>query len=381
MSPLSILHVDTEPVWRGGQAQVRALLGGLAARGHRQVHAAPDGPRAASARALDLPTAAFAPRSDVDLIAALALTGLARRARPDVVHAHTARAHGMGVLAAKLSGAACVVSRRVLFGPAGRNGRSLKYRLPVDRYLCVSHAIQDGLARAGVPERRLRVVRDGVEVSGTEESVRAARADGRSAALRAGWGADPGGALVGILAALTREKDHATFLEAARMVRQRRPAVRFVASGEGPLRADLLARAQAAGAGGTVEFPGFVEDLPAFLGALDVLVLCSVFEGLGTSLLLAQAASIPVVATRVGGIVEAVEDGVTGLLVPARDPYALAGAILSTLEDAAAQGRRVDAARRTVEAFDMPRMIEHTEAAYRDLLAERAGARREDPRR
>jgi glycosyltransferase involved in cell wall biosynthesis len=368
VNSLSILHVDTGTDWRGGQAQVLSLMEGLALAGHRQCLAAPNGPLAERARRVGLPVAEFTSRSDLDLLAAAALSAFARRLRPDIVHAHTARAHPACALAARLARSACVVSRRVLFTHADGSprGLSLKYRLPVDLYLCVSRAIRDGLARAGVPEARLRVVHDGVDVPGTERAVEAARANGRSAALRARWGTD---GLVGILAAFTPEKDHATFLDAARLVSARRPATRFVLSGEGPLRAALEARAEALGLEDAVALPGFVPDLPALLGALDVLVLCSRFEGLGTSVLLAQAARVPVVATRVGGVPESVEDGATGLLVPAGDPDALAGAILRTLSEREESEGRVRRARRSVEEFDVARLIARTEAAYREVVA------------
>ncbi|MGH7726268.1 MAG: glycosyltransferase, partial [Candidatus Eiseniibacteriota bacterium] len=110
-------------------------------------------------------------------------------------------------------------------------------------------------------------------------------------------------------------------------------------------------------------------DLPALLGALDVLVLSSRFEGLGTSVLLAQAARVPVVATRVGGVPESVEDGATGLLVPAGDPEALAGAILRTLSGREESEERVRSARRSVEEFDVALLVARTEAAYREVVA------------
>jgi len=100
-----------------------------------------------------------------------------------------------------------------------------------------------------------------------------------------------------------------------------------------------------------------------------VFVLSSYLEGLGTSVLDAQAAGVPVVATAVGGVPEMIGDGVNGRLVPPRDPAALAAAILELLADPETARARAEKARETVRAFDLARTIERTEALYREILA------------
>lgn len=368
MNPAAILHVDTETTWRGGQAQVLSLLEGLAARGHPQLLVAPDGPLAERARSKRIPVRVLTPRSDIDPVALVRLAAFAKRFQPGIVHAHTGRAHALAALTARLCGARSVVSRRVLFHANGAPKLSLKYRLPVDRYLCVSRAIRDHLERGGVPGARLSVVYDGVDVAGMDRDAAGARASGQARSLRQTYGVPEDGRLVGILAALTPEKDHATFLAAAALVLPRFPGARFAVVGEGSLRGFLTARAGALGLGSSVHFPGFSGDLPTLLAALDVLVLCSTHEGLGTSLLLGQAASIPVIGTRAGGIPEVIEHGRTGLLVPPGDPAALADAIAATLEDRAAREARVREARTAVERFDVGVMVEKTREVYRTLL-------------
>jgi glycosyltransferase involved in cell wall biosynthesis len=149
----------------------------------------------------------------------------------------------------------------------------------------------------------------------------------------------------------------------------RRPDVRFVAAGEGPTRTDVAAQVAALGLGDSFLLPGFLDDVPAVLGALDLFVLSSYLEGLGTSVLDAQAARVPVVATNVGGVPEMIEDGVNGRLVPPRDPAALAAAILEALDDPQRTRARAAKARASVCAFDLTRTIERTEALYRELLA------------
>ena len=371
---LRILHADTADSWRGGQAQALALLEGLAARGHHQWLAAPEGPLAERARAQGVETHAWRPRGDLDLPAAWRLRGLARALRPDVVHLHSARAHATGWWAARASGAACVVARRVDFEVARHPLSALKYRLPVDRFVTVSHGIQEVLARSGVPAARVRVIHSGIDVRAIVDAVERARAEGRSAALRRSFGVPEGAPWIGIIAALAPHKDHVTFLEAARRVADTWPDARFVCAGDGPLAASVRARVESLGLTARVALPGFVEDVPALLGALDVFVLSSYLEGLGTSVLDAQAAGVPVVATCVGGVPEMVADGETGILVPARDPKALGLAIGRVLADPEGARARATRARGTVEAFDVARTVEQTEALYRELLAERKAA-------
>jgi glycosyltransferase involved in cell wall biosynthesis len=181
--------------------------------------------------------------------------------------------------------------------------------------------------------------------------------------MRAALGVPADAPLVGMIAALAPHKDHATLVEAARRV----PGAWFVAAGTGPTAEAVRAQVAQAGLAERFLLPGFVDDVPALLGALDVFVLSSYLEGLGTSVLDAQAAGVPVVATRVGGVPEMIEDGRNGWLVPARDPAALADALADALARPDEGRRRAAAARETVRAFDRARTIEQTAALYREL--------------
>jgi glycosyltransferase involved in cell wall biosynthesis len=126
-----------------------------------------------------------------------------------------------------------------------------------------------------------------------------------------------------------------------------------------------------AGVGGRVRFLGLRKDIPALLSASDVLVHSSLREGLPRVVLEALAIGTPVVATAVGGVPDAVAEGVTGLLVRPEDPAALAGAVLAALTDRAAAARRAQAGRAAVGAFSARRMLDEQHALYQRLLAGR----------
>ncbi|MDX6448541.1 MAG: hypothetical protein QOD08_1004 [Gaiellaceae bacterium] len=162
--------------------------------------------------------------------------------------------------------------------------------------------------------------------------------------------------LVGNVARLAAQKDHRTLLGAAALV----PEADFAIAGEGELRAELERAA-----GPNVRLLGGRADVPDVLASLDVFAFPSLYEGLCLAVIEAQAAGVPVVATAVGGIKETVVDGETGLLVPPRDPEALAAAIRWVLEHPAEAGRLADEARRrAVERYSVERMIDETLALY-----------------
>ena len=148
---LRVAHLDTGRDWRGGQAQVLLLMQGLRARGVHNRLLAPEGPLLERARAAGIEVHAWPSHGDFDVAATL--SAMRRLRHVDVAHAHSAHAHAIGVPAARLARVpAVVVSRRVDFNVAHHAFSRLKYRLPVDRYVCISHGVMDVMR----PRRRAR---------------------------------------------------------------------------------------------------------------------------------------------------------------------------------------------------------------------------------
>jgi glycosyltransferase involved in cell wall biosynthesis len=233
-----------------------------------------------------------------------------------------------------------------------------------DAVTAVCGAVADSLVRDyGVERARVRVVPNGADLPDEDEERPVARR------LRDELGAGPFRPLWVCPARLETQKGHAVFLDALARVRERGLDFVAVMAGEGSLRGDLERRAQAAGLGGHVRFAGQVDPVGPLLQAADACVLPSLWEGLPLSLLEALARGRPVIASRVGGVPEAIDDGVTGRLVPAGDAEALAEA----LEDF---HRRPDPARRMglngaerVRAeFTWSRVVESFEEVYDDVL-------------
>jgi glycosyltransferase involved in cell wall biosynthesis len=358
------LHVDTARTWRGGQNQVLLTVNGLREIGQRAALVAhPDGElRQRASEGLEL--VPFAPRTEMDLAAAWRFSRVIKRLRPDVVHAHDP--HGVAMAALGLSfGAASargrspalVAARRVDFHLKGNSFSRWKHR-QVDCFIAASETIRRMLLADGVEERRTVTIHEGIDVA---HVIRTPAVDVHEA-----FWLPHGSPVVGNVAALVPHKGQRDLIEAARLVVPQFPDARFVILGEGELRDPLERLIREHRLEKHVLLPGFRTDVIGCIKGFDLFVLSSITEGLGTSLLDAMACAKPIVATRAGGIPEVVADGATGVLVPPRDPHALAEAIVRLLRDPAARQRMGDAGlARVRERFTVERMVAETAELYR----------------
>ena len=367
--PAAVLHLGTEPGWRGGEAQALFLAQGLRQRGRRSVVAAPPGSalllRAAEA---GIETAPFRARGEWDLAAGSRLARLAQELSAAIVHAHTAHAAGLCLLARPFGLAARVVAaRRVSFPLRPPVLGRLKYSYGVDRVVAVSEAIRRSLLAQGVPAGQVVTVHSGIDAA---RFAAGRREPARSDLIREG--AFPADAfLVGTVGHLAAHKGIDRFLEAASILATSLPAARFVIVGEGKEEAALAERARRLGIDGRVLFTGFRRDLPDLYAAFDLFALASLSgEGSPAVLKEAMAAGVPVVATRLDGVEEIIEDARHGLLPPPGDAAALARSLERLAADAPLRARLVEAGRRRAAEFSIERMVERTEAVYTSLGAE-----------
>ena len=339
-------------------------------RGHEVLVLCP--PRSSLAFACEehgVPVRRASMRSELDVAAALRLSGALRGFGADVAHFHTARAHTLGLVASRLAGTPVrVLSRRVDF-PVGQNRFSrIKYKAPVDAVIAITRAVKDVLVEGGVDPRIISVIYSGID------PAKYAGAAGGSR-LRGELGIPESSRLVGTVGALAPHKAQAFLLRAAKKLAQERDDIRYIIVGEGELEAELKALARSMGVDDIVTFAGFRRDIGAVFAAMDVFVLSSVAEGLCTSILDAMASGVPVVATNVGGVPEIVVDGTCGLLVPPADPEALAQAINRLLDDPGLRGRLARGGRERVQRFTIDRTVEETERLYLSLLESKKGGR------
>jgi glycosyltransferase involved in cell wall biosynthesis len=236
-----------------------------------------------------------------------------------------------------------------------------------DCILANAEGVRRWLIREGYPARKIQVIRNGI--------VGPAPVSGGRGWLRQELGLSPDTRLIAVCSRLNRMKGLEYFLDAASLVARLQPDVRFLIVGgnghrtDGTYQGELERYAASLGIDDRVIFTGFRQDVARMLPEIDISVLPSLSEGLSNSLLEAMAAGVPVIATKVGGTPELVEDGATGLLVAPRNAAAL-GQAMTLLLDHPATARRIgDAARRDVTArFSVDKMVRDTQSLYVKLL-------------
>jgi glycosyltransferase involved in cell wall biosynthesis len=306
-------------------------------------------------------------RFDPRILSDLVRVGRERRAR--ILHVHGYAAADFGRLAARRLGAALVLHEHfadprmpAYQGLADRVLSSL-----TDRAIAVSASTRDFLVRERhVPADRVRLIWNGAPLDEfAPVSPDVARAARRSLGI-------PDDAMVaGTIGRLSEQKGHRYLVEAAPALLAARPTAHLLIVGDGDLMEALKAQAASLGLASRITFAGHREDVRALLGALDVFCISSTYEGTPLALFEAMAAGRAIVSTAVDGCREVLEDGVTGLLVPPRDPAALGAALGRVLDDAALRRSLGDRARAASTRYDIRACMTAMEGLYDEILAER----------
>jgi glycosyltransferase involved in cell wall biosynthesis len=357
--PVRVLHVDTEPGWRGGQRQVIWLARGLSTLGQPSVIAARTGqPLMARAAEAGVPAIGLSPAFEGDPRAAWTLRRAIRMHDIDVVHAHTAHDVALAALATLGSNVPFVASRRVDFALRDNGGTRWKYGRAA-AIIAVSDAVASVVRDAVLPTP-IVVVPDGTD-------VRRPRTQSTAETLAA-LGVPRGASPVVQVAQLVPHKDPLTFVRAVAAACKRVPRLHALLVGDGPLRPAVEAEVRRLGLDDVLHVVGYRTDADQLLAAADVVTLSSCEEGMGSVLLDALVFSRPVAATRAGGIPEIVSDGETGLLSPVGDAEALGASIVALIGDAARRARMGAAARARAPEFSVEAMAMRTRNIYDAVL-------------
>jgi len=325
---LNLFQIDAGKEWRGGQRQSLFLAKELKRKGLPFFFVVqPESPLHQKACEAELPVLPIKIRNEFDLLAVLRLAMAMKRRKCLLAHFHDAHSVAVGSIAASLAKVPFrIITRRVDF-PLKRNyfsGR--KYSKNVNAIIAISEGVKKVLVEGGVEPENIEVIPSGIDFSPFEEDSFVLKF---SNYLRREFSFAPDDYLVGIVAHLADHKGHEYLIEATKILKEHTPKIKMIIVGEGPLRMELNRQAKELNVKDIVFFLGFREDIAKILFSLDLFVLSSYLEGLGSSILDAMACRLPVVATKVGGIPEVVIHGETGLLVPPRNPSALARAILN----------------------------------------------------
>jgi glycosyltransferase involved in cell wall biosynthesis len=385
--PVRVLRVIARLNVGGPALHVSYLARGLAGRGYETTLVAGDVGRGEASMAfvaeregvdvVRLPGLSRELSPFRDLVATVHLARLIRRLRPDVLHTHTAKAGAVGRAAALLAGrrrprvVVHTFHGHVLRGYFGTVG-SLVFRAietvlarSTDALVAVSPQVRDELVRFGVaPAAKFAVVRLGIEL---EPRV---ACDEDQAAIRARIGVSPDRFVVGWFGRMTAVKRTDDLLDALTALRERGVDALLLLVGDGADRERLERLAHGRGLAKSVLFLGYQEDVARWYAACDAIVLTSASEGTPVTLIEALAARRPVVATRVGGVEDVVQDGVTGHLVRPGDTHALAERLALLAADPELRRRMGEAGRAQVlQRYAVERLVDDVDRLYRSLLA------------
>lgn len=295
-----------------------------------------------------------------------------RRENVAVVHAHMYWATLWGRIAGRLAGVPVLMTTE--HGPDLWKGpQHVTFDRLLNRWTARHIAVaQDGLEirlrRERVRPDRIVLIPNGVAVPAVcRDPERALRA-------RREFGLATETPVIGTVGRLVPEKGYVHLLEAVKLARAELPGLRWLAIGDGPLRQELAARTKELGLEDAVIWAGLRTDIDQLLEAMDLWVMSSVSEGLPVALLEAMAAACPIVATNVGGIPDAVGDGREAVLVPSRDPAAMAAAIVGLLRDPErARGLGAAARVRAEARYSIKSVVRRVEDIYREELARASG--------
>jgi glycosyltransferase involved in cell wall biosynthesis len=358
---MRILQVCSVTTFGGGERHLADLSHALADLGH-EVYAAsvPGSPLWAELSFLTKgSTLALSRLNYVKNL--IGLTGFVRAHGIEIVHAHAARDYHLAALAVRLaSRGRLVLTRHALFPLREINRPFLS---GAGRVIAVSQAVAESLRRSGVIESsKVTVVHNGIDTERFARSVAAA-----------GAGDFPN--LVGTVGHLAPIKGHDVFVRAAALISARRRGVRFVVIGEDKspqmgYRKFLERLIAELGLSGSVQMPGWQDDIPGLLSSFTLFVSAARSEPFGLSIVEAMAAGLPVVAAASEGALEIIEDGLSGKLVPVGDPESLAEAIHDLLDDPFERsrlGRNALLAAR--QRYSLARMASDTERVYSEVLA------------
>ncbi len=310
--------------------------------------------------------------SPADYLKLIGLSRFFREKRIDIVQTHLRDGNIAGTLAARLAGAANIVSTRRNHGYWYNRAELVilkTLRRMTTGYLVNSNVIKRLLTEAeNIPSEKIEVIYNGVETS-----VFSSKSEDMKLGSRRALGIPDGCPVVAIVANLRPIKAIDVFLRASAIVAARYSDARFLIAGEGPERENLAALVRESGIEDRVVFLGKRDDISAILSISSVGVLSSRSEGLSNAIIEYMAMGLPVVCTDVGGNPELVEDGRNGFLVPASDHAAMAKAILRILDSPELMKKMgKESFKKARDMFGLDGYIRRTEEYYLRLAGQRA---------
>jgi len=358
---LNVLHISSEKTWRGGEQQIAYLLDELSKQGINNtvlVRKNSSFETYCRERKIDFVSVSFSGLAI--LKAAFRISAICRKRAINIVHMHSSKGHTVGVLSILFwHKAKLVLSRRVDF-PVKKNWFAhWKYNHPrIERILCVSHEIERIVKKSLTNPEKAITIHSGIDLNKFKNMHK------KASLLRKEFAIPDDTLLVGNTSALAGHKDYFTFIDTIEILIAKELAVKAVIMGTGPLEQTLKSYVEQKKLSDFIFFAGFRNNIPGLLPDLDVFLITSTEEGLGTSVLDAFASGVPVVATKAGGIPEMVVDRETGLLAGIKNAHQLADNIQLISENAELRLKLIQNAKELSKKFSKEETAAKTAKIY-----------------
>ncbi|CAG5083397.1 glycosyltransferase family 4 protein [Parvicella tangerina] len=365
---MKILHLSSEKTWRGGEQQIAYLIQEQMLAGE-SVMVACKRDSVFEKYCMDnrIPYQALSFSNSFDMATATGIKKLHKAHHFDIIHLHSSRSHSLAILATKFGlKANLILSRRVDFPSSGNALSNYKYNHPqIKKIICVSEKVKEIIGQTIRDKNKLCVVYDGIDLKRFEGSE-------KRNILHEEFGLSPETKIVANISALAGHKDYITFVNTVAAFKKKHDLpVKFFIIGEGDQRTSIEEHINATKTSGVIIMTGFRDDVPDIFPEIDVFLMTSKEEGLGSTNLDAFANRIPVVATAGGGIPEVVKHEKTGLLAPVQASEILAEHLFRMLTDNELQTKVTQNAYKVLnESFTKEVMAKKTMEWYKSVISE-----------
>jgi L-malate glycosyltransferase len=362
---MKVLHLSSEKGWRGGEQQIAYLIQELnGSKVQNIVAARKNSDFETYCREKNIQVFGVPFKSSVDIRTARAIKSICHEFQVDLVHMHSAKSHSLGVLSNVLGNPVpLILSRRVDFVPKHSWFTKWKYNhASIKKILCVSDKI-NSIMRAYLdqPEKSV-TVHSGIDLAKFNRRSNANK-------LRKEFNIPDSIVMIGNSSALEGHKDYFTFIRALHVLIDKKLPVHGFIMGSGSLEKELRQYVTDLSLTEHITFTGFRKDIVEVLPGLDIFLMTSNEEGLGTSVLDAFLAKVVVVATNAGGIPEMVIHEKSGLLAPVGDERMLAGNIERIIADPELRQKLIQGATEVVQQFSKESTARKTLEIYHEILA------------
>lgn len=354
-----IFHLDDSKNLRGGERQVLYLVEEIQKKGiENYIVARKNSPLYQKAIDMKIPVITLPYLWEWDIISGIILAYKIKRININkkkiIIHTHTGHTPATAIISKLFIKAKLVVHRRVDFKIKDNLLSRIKYD-KADLIIAISSAIKKIMVECGIPEKKIELIHSciGKDFANLISDKKEEKKERK---------------IIGTLIALVPHKDPLNLIKAAQIALKQNNELIFLIGGDGSLKKELEATINESGISNNVKLLGYVDDNINFLKSIDIFVLPSKEEGLGSVLLEAMACGLPVIGTDAGGIPELIENNFNGFIVPKQNPNELANAIIKLACDEETYKRFSINSFKKVKEFTSEKMAEKTLMAYEKML-------------